>query len=93
MIYAHHVADSTELLKAAPAMSLKTEGWLDKPSAPVLALNGEKDPWISPRDVLVLAETGPSPKALRLYPEGTHMGDDPGSTPMVARWLRDQPAR
>ncbi len=93
MIYAHHVSDYAELAKVAPAMSLKTEGWLDKPSAPVLALNGEKDPWISPKDVLVLAESGPSPKALRLYPDGTHMGDNPGSTPMVARWLRDQLAR
>ena len=90
MIYAHHVKDFAELAAAAPAMSLKTEGWLDKPSAPMLALNGEKDPWINPKDVLLLAETGPAPKSIRLYPEGSHMGDDRGSTPMVARWLRDR---
>jgi esterase FrsA len=93
MIYANHVKDLDELRRQAPSLSLLTQGWLDKPSAPLLALNGEKDPWISPNDVLILAEHGPSAKAIRLYPEGTHMGDNPGSTPMVARWLKEQLAR
>ena len=34
MIYANHVNSFDELLQQAPTMSLKTEGWLDKPAAP-----------------------------------------------------------
>ena len=54
MIYSNHVKDYDNLVKSAPAMSLKAQGWLDKPCAPMLAVNGEKDPWISPQEILLL---------------------------------------
>jgi esterase FrsA len=86
MIYAHHVHDSAELLEQAPALSLKEQGWLEKPAAPMLAINGEKDPWISIQDIYLLLETG-EPKAARIYPEGGHMGGDPNTGKLVMNWL------
>ena len=41
MIYSNHVKDYDELVKTAPAMSLKVQGWLDKPCAPMLIETGE----------------------------------------------------
>jgi len=92
MIYAHHLKDFAELVKQAPTLSLKTQGWLEKPSAPILAVNGEKDPWISIQDVYLLLETG-APKAARIYPEGGHMGGDPDTGKLVMDWLRSQLVR
>jgi dienelactone hydrolase len=92
MIYANHVKDFDELLKQAPTLSLKTQGWLDKPAAPMLAVNGESDPWMSVKDVFILLETG-EPKAARLYPGGFHMGGDPRAGELVMRWLADQLTR
>ncbi len=89
MIYAHHVKDYDELLKQAPSLSLKTQGWLDKPAAPLLAVNGEKDPWMTIQDIYILLETG-EPKAARIYPDGGHMGGDPETGKLVMSWLKSQ---
>lgn len=89
MIYAHHVKDFNELLRQAPTLSLKTQGWLDKPAARLLAVNGEKDPWISIQDVYILLESG-EPKAARIYPDGGHMGGDAGTGKLVMSWLKSQ---
>ena len=91
MIYSNHVKDYDELVKTAPAMSLKAQGWLDKPCAPMLAVNGEKDPWISPQEIPLLLETG-EPKTARLMADGAHMGrgsrDNGRTGRMVKEWLR-----
>lgn len=87
MIYAHHVGDLDELRRQAPAVSLQAQGWLDKPCAPLLVVNGEKDPWITIRDLYLLLENG-EPKSARTYPEGGHMGGDPNGNKLVASWLR-----
>lgn len=89
MIYAHHVKDYDELLKQAPSLSLKTQGWLDKPAAPLLAVNGEKDPWMTIQDIYILLETG-EPKAARIYPDGGHMGGDAETGKLVMSWLKSQ---
>lgn len=89
MIYAHHVKDFDELLQQAPSLSLKTQGWLAKPAAPLLAINGAKDPWINIQDIYILLESG-EPKTARIYPDGGHMGGDPGTTKLVMSWLRSQ---
>jgi dienelactone hydrolase len=86
-IYAHHVKDFDELLLKAPAMSLQTEGLLEKPCAPLLNVNGVKDPWITIEDSYLLMNTG-EPKSIRLYPNGGHMGGDPATGPMIANWLK-----
>jgi dienelactone hydrolase len=93
MIYSNHVKDYDELVKTAPAMSLKAQGWLDKPCAPMLAVNGEKDPWISPQEIPLLLETG-EPKTARLMADGAHMGrgsrDNGRTGRMVMEWLRER---
>jgi len=87
MIYAHHVRDLDELRRQAPTLSLQAQNWLQKPCAPLLVVNGEKDPWISIRDLYLLLENG-EPKSARTYPEGGHMGGDPTTDKLVANWLR-----
>jgi esterase FrsA len=87
MMYANHVGSFEELLQQAPTMSLKTEGWLDKTAAPILAMNGAKDGWISIQDVYILLESG-DPKSARVYPEGGHMGGDPGANNLAMAWLK-----
>jgi hypothetical protein len=91
MIYSNHVKDYGELVKTAPAMSLQAQGWLDKPCAPMLMVNGEKDPWMSPQEILLLLETG-GPKTARLMADGAHMGRGSRDTArvnrMVTEWLR-----
>ena len=62
-----------ELVKTAPALSLMEQGWIDKPSAPMIMMNGEKDAWISPREIQLLLEHG-EPKTARLIPDGAHLG-------------------
>lgn len=86
MIYAHHVRDLDELRRQAPTLSLQAQGWLEKPCAPLLVVNGEKDPWITIRDLYLLLENG-EPKSARTYPEGGHMGGDPNGDKLVANWL------
>jgi len=88
-VYAHHVKNYDELLAQAPTLSLESQGWLNKPAAPLLAVNGAKDPWMTIQDVYVLFEGG-EPKSARVYPEGGHMGGDPGSGPMIVNWIKSR---
>jgi esterase FrsA len=92
MIYAHHVKDTTELREQAPTLSLKTQGWLDKPAAPMLVVNGARDPWITIQDLYLLLESG-EPKSARVYPEGGHMGGGAETGKLVMSWLKAQLAR
>ena len=92
MVYAHHVKDITELREQAPALSLKTQGWLDKPSAPMLAVNGAKDPWITIQDLYLLLESG-EPKSARVYSESGHMGAGAETGKLVMSWLKAQFAK
>ena len=73
MIYSNGVKNYDELVKTAPAMSLVEQGWTDKPSAPLIMMNGELDAWISPREIPLLLEHGDS-KTARLIPDGAHLG-------------------
>lgn len=91
MIYAHHVKDLNELREQAPTLSLKTQGRLDKPAAPMLVVNGAKDPWITIQDLYLLLESGGA-KSARVYPEAGHMGA-PEAGKLVMNWLRTQVVR
>lgn len=42
MVYAHNVQNVEALKSRAPTLSLKTQGWLNKPAAPMLVINGAK---------------------------------------------------
>jgi dienelactone hydrolase len=86
-----------EFLAAAPRLSLKDMGLLDKPSAPLLGVNGKLDDQAPVEDIYLLMEHG-TPKEARIYPEGRHMGRTPGMpgdeiTRMIADWLKDKLAR
>ena len=89
-VYASHSRDVNEWISKAPAMSLKTQGLLDKSSCPMLAVNGALDGWVSVEDTKILYETG-DPKAIRIYPDRRHMAlEDPSTRPMIVRWLKSQ---
>ena len=86
-----------EFLDAVPRLSLKTMGLLDKPSAPLLGVNGKLDDQAPVADIYLLMEHG-NPKSARVYPEGHHMGRTPGMpaeniTKMIVAWLKEQLAK
>ena len=67
---------------------------LDKPSAPILGVNGKLDDQAPVDDIYLLMEHG-SPKSARIYPQGTHMGRTPGEpsahiTTTIVEWLKAQ---
>ncbi len=83
-----------EFLAAAPRFSLKSMGLLDKPSAPLLGVNGKLDDQAPVADIYLLMEHG-NPKSARVYPEGHHMGRTPGMPydnvlTTIVSWLRDR---
>ena len=81
-----------EFLEIAPRLSLLTQGLLDRPSAPLLGVNGKLDDQAPVQDIYLLMEHG-SPKEARIYPEGGHMGRGGGVTDdeiwtTIIRWLK-----
>ena len=71
-----------------------TQGWIDKPSAPILGVNGKRDDQAPVEDIYLLMEHG-SPKEARIYPEGGHMGRTPGMDAaeignMIGAWLKQR---
>jgi dienelactone hydrolase len=86
-----------EFLAKVAGFSLKTMGLIDKPSAPLLGVNGKLDDQAPIADVYLLMEHG-NPKSARVYPEGHHMGRTPGIAyedilAGIVAWLRDQLTR
>jgi esterase FrsA len=75
-----------ELAEIFPAMSLQTQGWLDKPSCPMLVVNGKDDKQTPIEDLYMLLEHG-APKSARVFPGG-HMGQTPETLPTIVRWLK-----
>ncbi|MFM0155672.1 alpha/beta fold hydrolase [Paraburkholderia sediminicola] len=69
-------------------LSLVDQGLLDRPSAPLLLVNGKDDRQCPIADIHLLTEHG-SPKAVRLFPGG-HMGNTPETLPTIVRWLAEQ---
>ena len=68
-------ANSVEDLKSImPAMSLKTQGLLSKPSIPSLVVAGAKDTQVPLSDIELLMQSGDVPKELWLNPKGGHLG-------------------
>ena len=77
-----------QLAKVWSTLSLKTQGWLDKASCPMLIVNGKDDLQTPIADLYILLEYG-SPKSARVFPGG-HMGQTPETLPTILRWLKDQ---
>ena len=67
------VSTLEEFLAYGPRLSLKDGGFLDKPSAPMLLVNGVKDTQVPIADLDLLLHTG-QPKDAWVNPAGGHMG-------------------
>jgi hypothetical protein len=88
------VSTIEDFLKAVAPLSLKTMGLLDKPSAPLLGVNGKLDDQAPIADVYLLMEHG-NPKSARVYADGHHMGRTPGQpaehiTDTIVEWLKER---
>lgn len=86
-----------EFLAAAPKMSLVHLGLIDKPSAPILGVNGKLDDQAPADDIYLLMEHG-TPKEARIYAKGRHMGREPGQDEneiptMITAWLKARLAK
>jgi esterase FrsA len=82
------VKNVAELSEVWPALSLKTQGWLEKPSCPMLIVNGKEDLQTPIEDLYILLEYG-TPKSARVFPGG-HMGQTPETLPTIMRWLKNE---
>lgn len=69
-------------------LSLKDQGWLDKPSCPMLIVNGKNDLQTPIADLYILLEHG-IPKSARIFPGG-HMGQTPQTFPTIVHWLKNE---
>jgi esterase FrsA len=67
------VTTLADFLAYGPRLSLKEEGLIDKPSAPMLLVNGEKDSQVPIADLDLLLHHG-SPKDAWVNPTGFHTG-------------------
>lgn len=67
------VSTLADFLAYGPRLSLKEEGLIDKPSAPMLLVNGEKDSQVPIADLDLLLHHG-SPKDAWVNPTGFHTG-------------------
>jgi pimeloyl-ACP methyl ester carboxylesterase len=85
------VSSDEDYVEAFARLSLLDQGLLDRPSAPLLLVNGKEDRQCPPADIHILLEHG-SPKSVRLFPGG-HMGNTPQTLPTVVQWLVTQLAR
>lgn len=67
--------ETLDQLRAARAQaSLKTQGFLDRPMAPMLVIGGVKDTQVPIADIDLLLHSGGTPKDAWINPSGGHMG-------------------
>jgi pimeloyl-ACP methyl ester carboxylesterase len=72
-------------VKLAPKLSLLEQGVLDRPSAPLLLVNGVQDTVFPIRDMYLLLEHG-SAKSARLFADAGHMGGHAAGA-VIVDWL------
>jgi acetyl esterase/lipase len=77
-----------ELCSVMPTLSLLDQGWLDKPCAPLLIVNGKEDKQVPLDDFYLLLEHG-DPKTIRLF-SGGHMGAIANIFKTVLTWLHER---
>lgn len=82
------VARIDELVKPWAELSLQDQGWLDRPSCPMLLVNGKEDLQTPIADLYLLLEHG-TPKSARVFPGG-HMGQTPQTFPTIIDWLKKE---
>jgi len=77
-----------ELIESWAALSLKDQGWLEKPSCSMLIVNGKNDLQTPIADLYILLEYG-TPKSARVFPGG-HMGQTPQTLSTIVDWLKNE---
>jgi esterase FrsA len=81
-----------EFLEYGPRMSLLNDGIIDRPSAPMLVMNGARDSQVPIADQLLLLQRGDAKEAW-INPMGVHMGFGAGWGPertireIITPWL------
>lgn len=80
--------NDAEYLAFFRRLSLLDQGLLDRPSAPLLLVNGKEDKQCPVADIELLVSHG-TPKYVRLFPGG-HMGLTPQTLPTIVNWLARQ---
>ena len=81
-----------EFLEYGPRMSLLIDDQIDRPTAPMLVMNGAKDSQVPIADQLLLLQRGDAKEAW-INPKGVHMGFGAGWGPertirdIIAPWL------
>lgn len=89
----HGASSLDDLLVKARPFSLLDQGLLDKPSAPMLLVNGARDSQVPIADLYLLLEHGDAKEAW-VNPQGGHMGRSPQwPSPAIAEkilmpWIR-----
>jgi hypothetical protein len=83
--YAFGLSTYEEWVHFAPRLSLLRQGILDRPSAPLLLVNGIHDSVFPIRDYYLLLEHG-SPKSARFYDAG-HMGFTRDTFDTIMGWI------
>lgn len=63
-----------DLARLMPRMSLKAQGLLNQPSAPMLVVTGAKDTQVPISDIELLMRSGDVPKDAWINPQGGHLG-------------------
>ncbi len=86
--YAFGKSGYEEWVDYAPRLSLLRQGMLDRPSAPLLLVNGIHDSVFPIQDYYLLLEHG-SPKCARFFEAG-HMGFTRDTFPTIMGWIHDR---
>jgi pimeloyl-ACP methyl ester carboxylesterase len=86
--YAFGLSGYEEWVQYAPKLSLLKQGILDKPSAPLLLVNGIHDSVFPIKDYYLLLEHG-SPKCARFYDAG-HMGFTRDTFETIMNWIYEK---
>jgi esterase FrsA len=73
----YRVESLDDFLSYGPRMSLQARGFVGKPSAPMLLINGENDTQVPIDDLYLLLRSG-TPKEAWVNPQGGHIGRGPG---------------
>jgi hypothetical protein len=73
-------------LRLAPGLSLRDQGLLDRPHAPLLLVNGVQDSVFPIADMYLLLEHG-GPKSARFFAAEGHMGGS-HATDVIVAWLQ-----
>jgi esterase FrsA len=73
-LFVYGMKSIDELTAFLPKMSLKAQGLLGKPTAPILVVGGTKDTQVPIDDLELLINSGSQPREAWINPVGGHMG-------------------